>query len=359
MVWRRRSGFGSRPSAWWRCAGDERELHMVSYSARILGMGDGVDHEWRAQAIQRRDNRSVADIEGTKPKKQYVRERVPEHHRLPDVRTGGDAPDMGNAQIRAARAVHAYSRQNVPRQPEIPGNHPRRVILADFNRNGLVNYDEPIPGTKPNPNFRGHDETVFNAKRVVPLDPQEPVYNPLGQTQSCLPYDRNQHEAPPRMAAEPRKPKFGRRAMPPAESRADIERREVKGSQPRRHFNAAPVPIETRDIMKNDDVAGATTWNWKPLHRRFVGGSHAPRALHAEQQAPKLGPTTGLATQYHDVSQETLGGENAKLYGQMITENGLNNTAGRPGIQRRGEYHGPRSVNEIGAPGDGAVRFSK
>ena len=88
---------------------------MVSYSARILGMGDGVDHEWRAQAIQRRDIRSVSDIEGSAPKKQYVRERVPEHHRLPDVRTGTDAPEMGNAQIRAARAVHAQGDADVRR----------------------------------------------------------------------------------------------------------------------------------------------------------------------------------------------------------------------------------------------------
>jgi hypothetical protein len=329
---------------------------MVSYSARMLGMGDGNDHEWRAQAIQRRDTRSVSDIAGTKPKQPYVRERVPEHHRLPDVRTGSEAPDMGNAQIRAARAVHAYSRQNVPRQPEIPGNRPRRVIIADFNRNGIVNYDEPIPGTKPNPHFRGHDGTAFNANRAAPLDPQEPAYNPLGQTQSCLPYDRNKHDAPPRMPeAPPPKPKFGRRAMPPAESRADIERREVDGSQPRRHFNAAPVPIETRNIMKNDDVEGATTWNWKPLHRRFIGGSHAPRAQHAEQMAPKLGPTTGLATQHHDMSQETGHGA---VYGQMVTEHGLNNTAGRPGMQR-GDYQGVGSVNEIGGAGDGEVRFSQ
>ncbi len=334
---------------------------MVSYSARMLGMGDGMDHEWRAQAIQRRDTRSVSDIEGTKPKKPYVRERVPEHHRLPDVRAGTDAPEMGNAQIRAARAVHAYSRQKVPRQPEIPGNHPRRVIVADFNRNGLVNYDEPIPGTKPNPHFRGHDDTVFNARRAAPLDPQAPVYEPLGQTQSCLPYDRNKHDAPPRMATmEARKPKFGRRAIPPAESRADIERREVQGSQPRRHFNAAPVPIETRDVMKNDDVEGATTWNWKPLHRRFIGGSHAPRALHADQQAPKLGPTTGLATVFHDLPQETAGGRSAKAYGQIITEHGLNKTAGRPGIKREGgDYRGPGSIDQIGAPGDGEVKFSQ
>ncbi len=111
--------------------------------------------------------------------------------------------------------------------------------------------------------------------------------------------------------------------------------------------------------MKNDDVEGATTWNWKPLHRRFIGGSHAPRALHAEQHVPKLGPITGLSTQHHDLPQETAGGLNAKLYGQMITQHGLNQTAGRPGIKRVGDYHGPGSVNEIGAPGDGEVRFSQ
>ena len=274
---------------------------MVSYSTRMLGMGDGADTEWRANAIQRRDGRSVADIEGTKPKQQYVRERVPEHHRLPDVRTAVDAAELSNREIRAARAVHAYSRQNVPRQPEIPGNRPRRVILADFNRNGMgVDYNEAIPGTEPNPHFQGHDDTVFNTKRAVPLNPQEPVYDPLGQTQTCLPYDRNTHDHAPRMAAPPQQQqaaKFGRRAHQPTESRADIEHREVAGSAPRQHFNAAPVAIETRNIMKNDDVKGATTWNWKPLHRRFIGGSHAPRALHAEEFAPKLGPTTGLAMQ--------------------------------------------------------------
>ncbi len=74
-----------------------------------------------------------------------------------------------------------------------------------------MNYDEPIPGTKPNPHFRGHDDTAFNAQRAMPLDPQAPEYRPLGQTQTCLPYDRNKHDAPPRMPTmEARKPKFGR-----------------------------------------------------------------------------------------------------------------------------------------------------
>ena len=225
-----------------------------------------------------------------------------------------------------------------------------------------VDYNEAIPGTEPNPHFQGHDDTVFNTKRAAPLNPQEPVYKALGQTQTCLPYDRNTHEAPPRMAApqteRQQQAKFGRRAVPPSESRADIEKREVEGSAPRRHFNAAPVAIETRNIMKNDDVEGATTWNWKPLHRRFIGGSHAPRALHAEEHAPKLGPTTGLAMQNGLVAAGD--GGDAAHYGHMITEYGMNNTAGRPGIARGGgDYFGPGSVNQIGAENDGQVKFSQ
>lgn len=322
----------------------------ISYSARMLGMGDGVDMDWRHNGIQRRDNNKVVDIEGAKPKPKYVRDRIPERHRIPEVRSATEAPELGNRQIQQARRVHAYSRQHVPRQPEIPGNHPRKLILNDWNKNGLVDYNEPIEGTRPNPHYRGHDDTAFNSNRRAPKNPQEPQYKSLGDTLACLPYDRAVEDGP--LRAEP--PKFGRRApRPPSRDRV-MDVSDIEGSRPKRHFNAGSCPVQTRNIMKNDDVEGATTWNWKPLHKRFIGGSHAPRALHAEQAAPKLGPTTGLANHDHDLARTAS--HAGRAHGAMVQHQGESQVAGRPNLgtaRSQNPGGGPGSVLDVGGPNEG------
>jgi hypothetical protein len=325
----------------------------MSYISRMMGYMD--TSQWRQEGLQRAGRGYVAsstearDIEGSQPAKPYVRTRVPRHHQPPppEGRHGGERGHLGNNYIQRARRRHMYERKpgGAFVQPEIVGSKPRRMV-KQIDR-GVYANDEPIEGSRPNPHFHGHDGTLFDANRREAQDPLDPEFERLGRMGAAHPFERPAGADDPsatspravlRMPREapfaPDMPSAFEPAPPPrAANRPDrqMDITDIDGSRPQIQ---PAYRYQQRDLMKNDDVEGATTWNWKPLHRRFIGGGHAPRALNADDAAPKLGPTTGLPS--HVVEGGGRGGGGAQ-YGRRAQESSamMNRTAGLAKFGRR------------------------
>lgn len=133
----------------------------------------------------------------------------------------------------------------------------------------------------------GHDNTVFNARRRATIDPQDPRFEELGMGMAQVrglctivdvypppDLDVTQPFAGPSPApfapddSSAFRPPAAREMKPLQDRQMDVT--DIDGAKPRiqKAYN-----YQQRDLLRNDDVEGATTWNWKPLHRRFIGGA--------------------------------------------------------------------------------------
>eukprot|EP01048_Picozoa_sp_COSAG05_P009438 COSAG05_NODE_775_length_7435_cov_3.124864_8_plen_348_part_00 len=323
----------------------------MSYAHRVMGYVD--DAQWHDQAIHRGgrgyvgSSTEVRDIEGSQPRQRYVRRRVPARD-LPSPPT----EHVGNREIQRARRRHAYERGPTNptsfAQPFDPKSKPKRMV-KELSRGEY--YNQPIDGTQADPHYHGHDGTRFQGHaRRAHLDPQEPNFERLGAGMAQEPFAQQQElnavlireaqlnapYAPDATSAF--RPPVVHNHKPEPDRQMDVT--DIEGTKPQIQ---PAYNYQQRDLMRNDDVEGATAWNWKPLHRRFIGGSHAPRAINADVHAPKLGPAVSLP------STDPMGRgspvNSVVRFGRRAHSDALNKTAGFS--------HGPpqsnreRAVSEI------------